>query len=102
MAQAPRRIVWTAPALDELDEIAAYIARDDPNAASELVERCLTATDRLLLFPEAGRHLPERVDKRYRELIVSPCRTIYRREGQRMVIVHILRGERSLRRRYLR
>ena len=32
-------IVWTEPALRDLDAIAGYIALDDPEAAKQLVRR---------------------------------------------------------------
>ena len=33
------RIIWTEPALQDLDEIADYISLDKPNAARRLVQR---------------------------------------------------------------
>jgi len=33
------QIIWTEPALSDLDEIAEYIALDKPNAANRLVEK---------------------------------------------------------------
>ena len=41
------KIVWTVPALDQLDEIAEYIALDKPDAARELVARVFEKVDRL-------------------------------------------------------
>jgi plasmid stabilization system protein ParE len=100
---APARLIWTAPALDDLDDIAAFIALDDRRAAEALVERVLTAIERLRRFPASGRLVPELLPaKLYREVIVPPCRIIYRRERAQVVIVHVLRGERLLRPRRLR
>ena len=72
---------WTEPALGRLDEIAEYIARDNPNAANGLVGRIFKAVDLLGQFPEMGRRVPEMRNSGYREVIVSPCRIIYRIEG---------------------
>ena len=33
------KIIWTEPALDQLDDIAGYIALDNPGAARELIAR---------------------------------------------------------------
>jgi len=33
------KIIWAEPALEQLDEIAEYIALDNPVAANELVAR---------------------------------------------------------------
>lgn len=92
-----RRLIWAQPALDQLDEIAAHIALDKPEAAAELVRKCIDATERLLAFPESGRYLPELKTKRYRELVVTPCRIIYRLEVKNILILQVLRGEQRLR-----
>ncbi|MCC6995094.1 MAG: type II toxin-antitoxin system RelE/ParE family toxin [Deltaproteobacteria bacterium] len=90
----PRTLSWTAPALDDLDDIAAWIARDSPAAAAELVRRVLERLELLRARPRMGRHVPEAPGSRYRELVVPPCRIMYRREGAALVIVHVVRGER--------
>jgi plasmid stabilization system protein ParE len=90
-------LVWTTPALDDLDEIAEHFALDDPRAAARFVRRVLQAVERLRRFPESGRWVPEAPSKTYREVIVSPCRIIYRREGRKVLIVHVARGERRVR-----
>jgi len=94
---ARRKIVWTAPALDELDEIAAYIALDKPLAAANLVRRCLVAVKQLGDHPASGRRLPESLAGPHREVIVGPCRIVYRAEASRVFIVAVIRGERLLR-----
>jgi plasmid stabilization system protein ParE len=50
---------WTQHALDDLRDIHDFIARDSPRAAESLVERLLTATERLATFSESGRGVPE-------------------------------------------
>jgi len=96
MAEPERRIVWTEPALEELDEIAAYIALDKPMAASKRVARCLKRVERLVEHPSSGRRVPELRGNRYLEVIVSPCRIVYRLEGRHVLIVHVVRGEHML------
>lgn len=92
-----RRLIWTAPALDDLDEVASWIAADNPQAAAALVRRALAAVERLRLYPKSGRCLPELPRSAYREVIAPPCRIIYRRDGAAVVVVHVLRSERLLR-----
>jgi plasmid stabilization system protein ParE len=41
------RVSWTSRALDDLRAIHDFIARDPARAAAALVERLLTATERL-------------------------------------------------------
>jgi toxin ParE1/3/4 len=92
----PAALIWTAPALDDLDDIAAWIAIENESAAAALVERTLAAVERLRRFPESGRWVPELSSKIYREVIVPPCRILYRREKSKILIVHVVRGERRL------
>ena len=65
---------WTQRARDDLRDIHDFIARDSPRAAEALVERLLTATERLAAFPESGRVVPEFPALGYREIIVSSYR----------------------------
>jgi plasmid stabilization system protein ParE len=95
-------LIWSAPALDDLDEIAAHIAADKPPAAAAFVARVLEAVERLREHPESGRRVPELRRARYREVIVAPCRIIYRVERGRVLIVHVFRGQRRLRKRRVR
>lgn len=96
------KLSWTAPAVDDLDDIAAFIAAENPHAAAKLVASAFDAVDRLRRFPDAGRYVPEIPGRIYRECIVPPLRIIYRREGAQIVVVYVVRGERPLRRSRLR
>ncbi len=91
------RIIWTDPALKNLDEIAEYIALENPGAAQRLVRRVFTRVERLALFPESGRIPPELAESRYREIIIGPCRVFYRYEQDKVYLVYVMRGERELR-----
>ena len=98
----PATLIWTLPALDDLDDIAGWIALENATAAADLVKRTLDAVERLRRFPASGRRVPELAGKVYREVIVSPCRIIYRREQKSVLIVHVLRGEQQLQAQRLR
>ena len=91
-------VIWTDPALDQLEEIAEYIALDKPGAASSLVKTIFSSVERLEQFPESGHVPPELPDSIYRDLYVRPCRIFYRNEDDVVVIVHVMREERQLRR----
>jgi len=90
------RLIWTEPALLDLNEIAEYIALDDFSAAKKLVEKIFERVERLELFPESGRQPPELKGLPYREIIVGPCRIFYRIEEDRVYILYVMRGERQL------
>jgi plasmid stabilization system protein ParE len=90
-------IIWTENALQSLDEVADYIAVSSPSAASKLVVNLFEKVDRLELFPESGRLVEEVKEMGYREVIVNPCRVMYKIEGETVFILHVIRQERDLR-----
>ena len=90
-------VIWTEPALQELDAIAEYIALDNPVAASHPVQEVFDKTERLEDFPQSGRIPPELPNSVYREVVVPPCRIFYREDDQRVLILYVMREERQLR-----
>ena len=90
------QVVWTEPALADLDAIADYIALDNPQAARELVERVFAHVEKLASRPRRGPKVPEFRGWRYRQVVEPPCRVIYRPEKGRAYIVHVVRSERRL------
>ena len=91
------QIKWTEPALNDLNEIAEYIALDKSSAAKKLVSSVFKAVKRLKDFPESGKRPSELPETNYREVIVGPCRVFYRIEGKMVYILYVMRGERELR-----
>ena len=73
-------VVWTEPALEQIEEIAEYIALDKPGAASSLVKTIFSTVDRPGQFPESGKVPPELPHSIHRELYVRLCRIFYRNE----------------------
>ena len=90
-------VVWSEPALADLEAIADYIALENPTAAAELVQRVLAHVEQLAEHPESGVRVPELGRSRYRQLVQPPCRVFYRHEGSRVFVVHVMRPERLLR-----
>jgi toxin ParE1/3/4 len=91
------QLIWSEPALLDLDEIAEYIALDNFSAAQRLVKKVFEGTELLELFPESGRRPPELKHTTYREIIIGPCRIFYRVEEDKVYILYVMRGERQLR-----
>ena len=90
-------IVWSEPALADLDAIADYIALDNPSAAQELVQRVFRHMAQLEQHPESGSKPKELKGWRYRQIVEPPCRIIYRYEDDQVFILHIMRSEQRLR-----
>ncbi len=91
------RLIWTEPALSDLDEIAEYIALDNPDAAKKLVKKIFQKVERLEQHPQSGRKPPEIKKTSYREVIVYPCRIFYRVDKKDIYILYVMRGESQLR-----
>ncbi|MEO6203552.1 MAG: type II toxin-antitoxin system RelE/ParE family toxin [Nitrospirales bacterium] len=90
-------VIWTDPALSDLDAIADYIALDNPDAAKVLVQNVFRHVGQLADHPKSGSKPPELKGWRYRQIVEPPCRIFYREENSRVIILHIIRGERLLR-----
>ena len=90
------QVIWAEPALNDLDAIADYIALDNPRAASELVQRVFRH-----IHPDSGSKPRELRGGRYRQIIEPSCRIFYRRDGETVYVLCVMRGERKLRPRAL-
>ena len=90
-------VIWTEPALADLDSIADYIALENPAAASALVRRVFAHAEQLESHPESGSRPPELERSRYRQLVEPPCRLLYRFDGKHVMILSVMRTERLLR-----
>ncbi len=91
-------IVWTEPALADLDAIADFIALENQPAARQLVRRVFQHEAQLADHPESGSKPQELKGGRYRQIVEPPCRVFYRFDGERVLILHVMRAERRLRR----
>jgi toxin ParE1/3/4 len=94
-------VVWTEPALSDLDAIADYIALDNPDAAKQFVQRVFRHVEQLAQHPKSGSKPSELKGWRYRQIIEPPCRIFYRQDRSRVFILYVMRSERLLRRRIL-
>jgi len=90
-------VIWTEPALSDLNDIAEYIALENVVAAKQFVQSIFTKVERLEFFPESGRIPPELEHLSYREVVASPCRVFYKQDGNKAYILYILREDRDLR-----
>jgi toxin ParE1/3/4 len=91
-------IVWSEPALADLDAIADFIALDNPTAAADLVRKVFVHIEQLRDHPESGSRPAELKGWRYRQIVEPPCRVFYRYERDTVYVVHVTRAERKLRR----
>ncbi|CAM3788081.1 MULTISPECIES: type II toxin-antitoxin system RelE/ParE family toxin [Pseudoalteromonas] len=90
-------IVWTNPALEDLNDIAEYIALSNLQSAKKLVVEIFEKIERLESFPESGKKPIELASLNYREIVVNPCRIFYKIDNDKVIILHVMRQERELR-----
>lgn len=86
-------VVWTEPALQDLDAIADYIALDKPEAARKLVQKIFDHVGQLAQFPSSGSIPPELRGMKYRQIVEPPCRIFYRFSNKTVYILHVMRSE---------
>jgi addiction module RelE/StbE family toxin len=89
-------VVWSPHAIEDVDAIAVYIARDSPAYASAVVSKILDSTRNLSNFPLSGRIVPEFDHESIREKIVYSYRVIYRVENDIVTIATIVHGKQVL------
>lgn len=92
---SPVRVVWSAEALGDLEEIHAYIAQSSPLYASIVAGSLVDAVTRLREFPESGRVVPELGDPSVREVISGSYRIVYEVHSAGVEVLTVFRGSRS-------
>ena len=91
------RIIWTEPALQDLEQIADYISLDKANAANRFVQRVFQRVEQLASHPKSGSIPNELNGTPYRQLVIPPVRVFYREQDDIVFIIYIMRGERLFR-----
>jgi len=91
------KISWTNQAIEDLDAICQFIARDAPPYARIFVQRIFTIVERLASFPRSGRVVPELKQQDIREIIYGDYRIIYRLLEDEVEILTILHSAKLLR-----
>jgi toxin ParE1/3/4 len=93
-----RPVVWSNPAVDDLEAAVEFVAKDSDAYARSLAQLAVDAAESLRLFPNRGHRLPDPKLSRYRELIIGSYRLVYLVQKKRVLIVAVLHGHRALRR----
>jgi len=90
------RIIWSPDAAADLEAICEYISKDSEYYARVFAQGVINAVERLPIFPESGRIVPEYNQKDLRELIFQNYRIVYRIKSDAVEIVTITHGARLL------
>lgn len=83
------KIFWSPLAVERLEDIFEYIAKDDSSAASKMIGRIFKRIETLSKFPERGRKVPEANREEIREIFEGEYRIIYRVDSKSINILTI-------------
>jgi addiction module RelE/StbE family toxin len=71
------KVIWTDSAIQDLNDIGDFIARDSQRYAELTVEKLFYSVDLLEEHPRLGKMVPEFEDDSIRELIRGSYRIVY-------------------------
>jgi toxin ParE1/3/4 len=91
------KVIISARALRDLEEIVRYIAADNPTAAVRFGAMLLAEAEATGRMPQAGRMVPEFKAPEIRERIFRSIRIVYRVDAaqQRVIIARFWHGARG-------
>jgi toxin ParE1/3/4 len=89
-------VKWTFQALDDLEAICLFIARDAPQVAAVFADRAFQVADHLSGHPSLGRVVPEMQDESIREVSIHSYRLIYRIQQDKIHVLTVHHGARLL------
>jgi toxin ParE1/3/4 len=87
------KVIWSDPALAQLESIVDFIALDKPETARAVAARVFAATDQLESFIRLGRPIQEFDHRNYRQVWIKPCWLYYRVHEESVYILHVRRAE---------
>jgi toxin ParE1/3/4 len=83
------KVVFTATALDDLNEISAWLAINYPALAPAMERRIRAVISRVARWPESARRSAKRSDVRVVPLGRYPYKIFYRVTAEAVEILHI-------------
>ena len=92
-------VIWTKIASKDLEIIIDYIAQDSVQIALKQFHKIKEAAQNLCLFPDHGRITPELSLQniyKYRELIITPWRVMYKIENKNVYVLAVIDGRRNI------
>ena len=85
-------VIWSPHSIHDLQSIKSFIAGDSPQYAGLVAQRLVAAVERLTMFPNSGRIVPEFGDPFIREVLWRNYRLVYRVIGDTVEIVTVFHG----------
>ncbi|OAG26709.1 type II toxin-antitoxin system RelE/ParE family toxin [Thermodesulfatator autotrophicus] len=95
-------IKWSPEAVEDLEAIYNFIARDSVYYAKSVIRKILDSVQNLQFFPKIGRIVPEVNKYEIRERLVYNYRVIYQIKEQTIIVLAIVHSSRLLEKFYER
>ena len=89
-------IQWSARAMRDLEEIAAYIARDNPQAARKSIAKLRKTAEGAAKMPLAARVVPEIQRDDVREVFLRSYRIVYGVHDDHIFVFTVFGGGKQL------
>lgn len=86
---APKVIRWSDGALQDIDDVCAYVSQKKPENAAIMADKIEKSVQHLLVDPYIGRKIPEYNQEHLRERIVDGFRILYRITPEQIEIIAI-------------
>lgn len=90
------RLIWSPEAVEDLDSIAEYIAKDSVFYARSVVRKVFTTVKEIPSAPQIGRIVSEIGNTNIRERFVYSYRVVYKFDELQITIVAVIHGKRLL------
>ncbi|MBS4051930.1 MAG: type II toxin-antitoxin system RelE/ParE family toxin [Methylomonas sp.] len=91
-----QRLNWSREAIEDLNSIGEYIAKDSIFYARSVVRKVFTTAKQIPDAAELGRIVPEIGDQNIRERFVYSYRLVYKIEDTQVLIVAVIHGKRLI------
>ncbi len=92
-------VVWSNIAETDLKNMVKYIADDSPPNALKIFKRIKQKASSLYTYPKRGQIVPELRDQeilQYREIAISPWRSLYRISEKSVFVSSVLDSRRNV------
>ena len=87
------KVKWSPEAIEDVESIAEYIARDSQFYARATVSKLIDFSRSVGKFPQIGRIVPEVNDKKIRERLVYSYRLVYKIERTHILIAAVIHAK---------
>ena len=89
-------VIWTEPALKDLNNITEFISKDSEFYASKFTKRIFEITKKLALYADIGKPVSELKPLPYKQILFKKYRIIYRVTSAKVYIISVHHSSRLL------